>query len=465
MAPRRISLRYSIAAALLTLLAAWATYHLKYEVRDREMRAGPPARRSWQHEREALQVARVDLDYLTRPDRLVVQAGELGMVPGRGARIVDADPHPARAAAPAGARAAGGRPALRCRGRADGEAFAGTRGGGGDRGRRHEPRPRPRQPERLLGPGRAAAPAGARRRLLRAWPSSAWRSGCSAWWTGTRAATLAVACSRLGQRRGLARSGRRAGGAGRDHRPQRRAAGDQPQRALGRRRTPRHPRQGRGGPPLRLGAARGRRQAAGRAPACPRPPPFAWVKHQITPEEQKAVLELGIPGIKFSYAAASASIRSRTWPATSSASSNVDNGGQFGIEKGMNDRLGQGAAKGPLALSLDMRVQQIVREELFSAFVRFTAAGCRRDRARRRDRRGAGDGQPAGLRPEPAGDRHPGPALLQPRHRRHLRAGLGVQGLQLGHGARFGRRVDARGGSMRPSRSRSAASRSTTTMR
>src|SRR5688500_18129232 len=89
MAPRRISLRYSIAAALLTLLAAWATYHLKYEVRDREIELGR-LRAQLAHERDALQVARVDLDYLTRPDRLVVQVGELGMVPGRGARIVDA---------------------------------------------------------------------------------------------------------------------------------------------------------------------------------------------------------------------------------------------------------------------------------------------------------------------------------------------------------------------------------------
>jgi hypothetical protein len=88
MAMRRMSLRYSIGAACLTLVAAWATYHLKYEVRDREMELGR-LRQQLEHERQALQVARVDLDYLTRPDRLVVQAGELGMVPGRGARIVD----------------------------------------------------------------------------------------------------------------------------------------------------------------------------------------------------------------------------------------------------------------------------------------------------------------------------------------------------------------------------------------
>jgi cell division protein FtsI (penicillin-binding protein 3) len=102
---------------------------------------------------------------------------------------------------------------------------------------------------------------------------------------------------------------------------------------------------------------------------------FAWVKRQITPEEQRAVLEhVGIPGIEFRYAP------KRVYPKQNLASHvvgvvNVDNGGQSGLEKGMNDRLGKGAAKGPLALSLDLRVQQIVREELFSAFVRFKAAG------------------------------------------------------------------------------------------
>ena len=101
---------------------------------------------------------------------------------------------------------------------------------------------------------------------------------------------------------------------------------------------------------------------------------FAWVKRQITPEEQRAVLELGVPGTEFRYAP------KRVYPKQNLTSHvvgvvDVDNVGRFGIEKGMNDRLGAGASKGPLALSLDMRVQQIVREELFSAFVRFRAQG------------------------------------------------------------------------------------------
>jgi hypothetical protein len=88
MAPRRVNLRYTLAAVLLTLLAAWATYHLKYAVRDRELELAQ-LRRQVDAAREALQLARADLAYLTRPDRLVAQADRLGMIPARGARMVD----------------------------------------------------------------------------------------------------------------------------------------------------------------------------------------------------------------------------------------------------------------------------------------------------------------------------------------------------------------------------------------
>ena len=101
---------------------------------------------------------------------------------------------------------------------------------------------------------------------------------------------------------------------------------------------------------------------------------FAWVKHQITPEEQRAVLELGIPGIGFKNAP------HRVYPKRELTSHvvgfvNIDSQGLAGVERAMDDRLSAGASKGPLALGLDLRVQQIVREELFSAFVRFRAKG------------------------------------------------------------------------------------------
>ena len=41
-------------------------------------------------ERDAIQSARADLGYLTRPGRLVQQAAQIGMVPARGGRLVQA---------------------------------------------------------------------------------------------------------------------------------------------------------------------------------------------------------------------------------------------------------------------------------------------------------------------------------------------------------------------------------------
>lgn len=99
---------------------------------------------------------------------------------------------------------------------------------------------------------------------------------------------------------------------------------------------------------------------------------FAWVKQRITPEEQRAVLELGLPGVAFSMA------DQRVYPKERLTSHvtgfvDVDNRGRAGIERYFDDRLRQGGA--PVALSLDMRIQQIVRDELSDAYHRFQAIG------------------------------------------------------------------------------------------
>lgn len=99
---------------------------------------------------------------------------------------------------------------------------------------------------------------------------------------------------------------------------------------------------------------------------------FAWVKQRITPAEQQAVLELGLPGVGFSIA------EHRVYPKGNLASHvtgfvSVDGTGLAGIERSEQDRLSSGGA--PLALSLDLRIQQITREELLNADRRFRTIG------------------------------------------------------------------------------------------
>lgn len=99
---------------------------------------------------------------------------------------------------------------------------------------------------------------------------------------------------------------------------------------------------------------------------------FTWVKHRITPEEQRAVLDLGLPGVSFQLT------EHRVYPKQELTSHvtgyvDLDNRGLAGIERSQDQRLRR--QREPLALSLDVRVQQIVREELERAYRRFRAIG------------------------------------------------------------------------------------------
>ena len=99
---------------------------------------------------------------------------------------------------------------------------------------------------------------------------------------------------------------------------------------------------------------------------------FALVKHRITPEEQRAVLELGLPGVGFNSA------ENRVYPKEQLTSHvtgyvDVDGIGQSGIERFLEDRLRTGGE--PVALSLDLRIQQIVYDELADAHRRFRSIG------------------------------------------------------------------------------------------
>ena len=99
---------------------------------------------------------------------------------------------------------------------------------------------------------------------------------------------------------------------------------------------------------------------------------FAYIKREITPRQQQAIHKLGIPGIGFRVE------NRRFYPGGPAASHvlgtvNVDNHGIAGIEKYidgafLNDLHDAGFATGsalePVRLSLDLRVQHVVRDEM-----------------------------------------------------------------------------------------------------
>lgn len=103
---------------------------------------------------------------------------------------------------------------------------------------------------------------------------------------------------------------------------------------------------------------------------------FAWIKRHISPREQMIVQELGIPGVGFD------SSEKRVYPNGRMASHllgfvDIDNQGLAGIEYGQQSRLVGGAesGKGPVATTLDLRVQMAVRNELAAAVREFRALG------------------------------------------------------------------------------------------
>lgn len=101
---------------------------------------------------------------------------------------------------------------------------------------------------------------------------------------------------------------------------------------------------------------------------------FLYIKRHLTPSEQEAVNNLGVPGLFFEpdtrrvypYGGLFAHILGYV---------GVDNQGLAGIEKYFDAQLEDPIKKQPLELSLDLRVQSIVRDELSRAVKEFTALG------------------------------------------------------------------------------------------
>ncbi|MGX1785698.1 peptidoglycan D,D-transpeptidase FtsI family protein [Bosea sp. NPDC055332] len=109
---------------------------------------------------------------------------------------------------------------------------------------------------------------------------------------------------------------------------------------------------------------------------------FVWVKREITPRQQAEVHRLGIPGVGF------VPENKRVYPNGNVAAhvlgfANVDNVGIAGIEKyidsqGLQDLNGAGFAVQasdlkPVQLSIDMRVQHLLRDELVKGIEKYRA--------------------------------------------------------------------------------------------
>lgn len=108
---------------------------------------------------------------------------------------------------------------------------------------------------------------------------------------------------------------------------------------------------------------------------------FVWLKRELTPAIEEQVMRLGIPGIDFITES------KRFYPAMNEAShilgsTNVDNQGIAGIERHMDTEsiallqelgLARGNALTPVELSVDMRVQHVLHDQLADAMTRYQA--------------------------------------------------------------------------------------------
>lgn len=103
---------------------------------------------------------------------------------------------------------------------------------------------------------------------------------------------------------------------------------------------------------------------------------FVWVKRQISPTEQAAVLDLGLPGVEFRLG------ERRIYPRGEEASHvlgfvDIDNQGLAGIEYGLQDELvgGSELGKAPVRLAIDLRIQRVAHAATSAGVRRFRADG------------------------------------------------------------------------------------------
>jgi len=98
---------------------------------------------------------------------------------------------------------------------------------------------------------------------------------------------------------------------------------------------------------------------------------FVWLQRNLSPRQEYEVNRLGLPGLYFQRE------DRRVYPhgvltGQVVGFTNVDNHGMAGIERHFDETLSKGGA--PLVLSLDLRVQHVLREELAQGMAEYQAA-------------------------------------------------------------------------------------------
>lgn len=110
---------------------------------------------------------------------------------------------------------------------------------------------------------------------------------------------------------------------------------------------------------------------------------FVWLQRQLTPKQQADIMQLGIPGFGFRTE------KRRFYPSGETSSyvvglTNIDNQGISGMEKyideqGLSDLQASGLAVAkdlqPVRLSIDLRIQHVVRDEIAAGLERYRAIG------------------------------------------------------------------------------------------
>ena len=99
---------------------------------------------------------------------------------------------------------------------------------------------------------------------------------------------------------------------------------------------------------------------------------FMWVARHLTPQQKAAVIRLGLPGLEFMRDT------KRVYPYGHLVSHavgfvDVDNTGISGLEKGLDEHLR--SSHEPVQLSIDIRLQHILFDELQKGIERFSAEG------------------------------------------------------------------------------------------